>query len=487
MPSPSDRLPAYHPREPKQPPPPIDFTKSLGQHALLLAPPGIGKTQFIQSLALKLLEEEHPPSLIILNSQGKMLKNIERLALFAPGQPLSDRLVIIDPEDDQAPALNMFALPTERLSSYSWIVREQLEASTYEIFQYLFTSLASDLTGKQSTAFQPLITLMLSIPGATFNTFLDILQDVPKDERGKDDPTGASGKYALFIDGLEDHERGFFRTQYFTPAYTRTRQEIQQRIYRVVNRRGFRRMFASPVNKFDLFSLINRGSVILVNTSRAWLGDEGSAFFGRWVVSLLIRAAYERVAIERPRRTFLLIDEASDYVDQSFEKLLSKVRQFNVGCLMAFQETGQISILKSVMAMTAVKLCGKVEHQDATVMAPNMHTTPDFLKALSYKADVEGEFACYVRGVTETAIRIKLPYGAVENAPQMTPAQHQALRERNRERYSAPAAPQVPPATPLPSISKQIPLPARPTSEPPAPEPEKKINLDKPPDTDRKW
>lgn len=113
-------LPDYVPKSPPPPPPPIDYIGSLKNHALLLAPPGVGKTQFIQNLTLELLRKRPRPSIIIINSQGKLLERIQRINIFAPGQPLSENVVIIDPEDEVAPAINMFALPKDRMKSYSW-------------------------------------------------------------------------------------------------------------------------------------------------------------------------------------------------------------------------------------------------------------------------------------------------------------------------------------------------------------------------------
>jgi hypothetical protein len=165
---------------------PFSFTDMLKEHGLLLAPPGWGKSQIIQSLTYHLAQQSDPPTIIILNSQGSMLDRIQRLAVFAPGEPLSDRLVIIDPEDDLPPALNMFSMPTERMKSYSRNDREQIEAGTIETFEYLFSSVASDLTSKQTTAFQYLISLVLSIPGGNFNTFAELLQETTKDPSGKD-------------------------------------------------------------------------------------------------------------------------------------------------------------------------------------------------------------------------------------------------------------------------------------------------------------
>jgi hypothetical protein len=222
-------------------------------------------------------------------------------------------------------------------------------------------------------------------------------------------------------------------------------------------------MFGSTENRLDLFTLMQSGSVVLVNTSKTLLGDEGSAFFGRWIVSLLIRAAYERVAVQNPRRTILLIDEASDYVDQTFEKILSKVRQFNVGCLMAFQNAKQIPILEAVIANTAVKLAGGLSDRDARLMASDMRTTPEFLMDMK-QTKRSTQFATHVRGMP-SAVRIEIPYFQVENAAKMTDQEHAAILIRNRERFSA--RPQEPIEEPA---AIEEPAPEEPdTSEPPPP------------------
>jgi hypothetical protein len=214
-------------------------------------------------------------------------------------------------------------------------------------------------------------------------------------------------------------------------------------------------MFGSSENKIDFFSLMQKGSVILVNTSKSLLGDTASSLFGRYVVSCVLRAAYERVAVEHPRRTLLLIDEASDYVDQSFERILSKVRQFNVGCLMAFQDTSQIPIMNSVMANTSVKLCGGVEHHDASTLARAMRTTPEFLMSMR-QSKTYTQFATYVRGETASAVRMAIPLGVLEAAPRMSPQQHAEVLTRNRRRYSAGSSGGGPNPSPSADLKQRI-------------------------------
>ena len=442
----TDRLPEKQyrpPSSPPPPPPPVDYISSLKKHALLLAPPGVGKTQFIQNLTLELLGKRPQPTIIIINPQGILLERIQRLAIFAPGQPLSDRVVIIDPEDEVAPAINMFALPKERMKSYSWKDKEQLQSATFELLEYMFSSLGSELTGKQGTAFAPLMQLMFAIPDATFNTLLDILQEKPKKADGKPDEAGEFSDYQEYIQTLDDHDRRFFDNQFFTRAYAETKTQITQRVNAVGKVPAFRRMIGTPENRFDLYTLMERGSIIFVNTSKNLLGKNGSAFFGRWIMSLIIRAAYERIHDTNPRQTYILVDEASDYTDNLFEELLEKVRQFQVACLLAFQGTYQFRTSKAILSLTAVKLCGLVEHEDAQIMAPQLRTNPDFLKSLPFKERIETQFACFVRGVSEAVSKIPVDFTIFDKRPKMSDPQYEQLLKNNRERFGVRSQPPI--------------------------------------------
>jgi hypothetical protein len=123
---------------------PIPFSFSDAhrfEHTHIVGGSGHGKTQLLQHLILNDLQREHPPALIVIDSQGDMLGKIQKLALFAPGQPLSDRLIIIDPEDVEfPPALNMFDTTNARLAGYSQNIKEQIESGVNELYNYIGSS-----------------------------------------------------------------------------------------------------------------------------------------------------------------------------------------------------------------------------------------------------------------------------------------------------------------------------------------------------------
>src|SRR3954454_18979349 len=103
---------------------------------------------------------------------------------------------------------------------------------------------------------------------------------------------------------------------------------------------------------------MNRGSLILINTAKDLLKQDGCEILGRFFLALIAQATQERAALpeERRRATFLYIDEAQDYFDEGMEQLLNQARKYRVGLVLAHQNLGQFEprLQASVMASTAI-------------------------------------------------------------------------------------------------------------------------------------
>lgn len=427
---------------------PLPFTLPLAtrfEHMHIVGGAGHGKTQTLQHLIATDLGAADPPSLIIIDSHGDMLAGIERLALFAPAHGrLTDRLIIIDPEDVEfPPALNMFDMGSQRLASYTPAQREQVEAATIELYDYIFRALSADLTSKQGVAFAFVARLLLTIPGATIHTLRQLMED--------QSPSIDKSPFHDAIRELDETARAFFEVHFFTKAFVDTKRQIARRIYDFIRNKTFERMFSSPINKLDMFDAMNSGAIVLVNTSKALLKTAASALFGRYMIALTLRAAFERVAIppEQRRPAFLIIDEAADYFDANVDALLTQVRKFKLGLVFAHQYLDQLDggLRASFAANTAIKFAGGVSDKDARALAPDMRCKSDFISA-QRKHESHTSFAAYVRNLTPTALSLTVPFGTLDRLPQMTSTTHLALRERNRQRYAValPADRAVPPA-----------------------------------------
>ena len=57
-------------------------------------------------------------------------------------------------------------------------------------------------------------------------------------------------------------------------------------------------MFSAPKTKFDMSAAMDAGHVIIVNNSKDLLGAQGTEFFGRLFIALVLNAAHGRAGLE---------------------------------------------------------------------------------------------------------------------------------------------------------------------------------------------
>jgi hypothetical protein len=285
--------------------------------------------------------------------------------------------------------------------------------------------LGAELTARQGVIFRYLAHLLMVVPDATIHTLIDFMEEPEK--------------IAPYIGKLEGSARRFFETQFLSRFFNDTRQQILTRIYGVLATGVLDRMFSHKRNKVNLFAEMNRGSLILINTAKDLLKQEGTEILGRFFIALICQAAQERASIPEDKRmpTFVYIDEAHDYFDESMENLFNQARKYAVGLCVAHQNLDQFEqyLRATVMSSTAIKLVGGLSSHDASAFSKDMHTEPEFLLSMR-KHDSETQFACFVRNLTERPIPLSIPFGTMEGQPRLSPQALQALRAQNRSRYS---------------------------------------------------
>ncbi len=394
------------------------------EHMHILAGSGHGKTQTLQHLILGDLQQPEPPGLVIIDSQGDMIRKISRLAVF--DKALRDKLIIVDPRDvDHPPALNMFDVNLERIGRYGAADREQILNGVIELYEYFFGSLlGAELTQKQTLIFRYLARLMIYIPAATIRTMIDLMDDTKPQQR--------------IIDSLPESTRMFFNKEFSDRSYTETKTQIKRRLYGIIENQTFERMFSAPKNRIDIPTALNDGKIVLVNTAKDFLKG-GSSILGRYFIALTLQAALERAAIPEGQRrpAFLYIDEAAEYFDNNIDNLLNQARKYKLGMVMAHQYLDQLAggLRASIASNTSIKFAGGVSDRDARSVAPDMRTTPTFILE-RHKGAKETHFACYLRNVTPSALSLAVPFGTMEKEPTMSEEAYCTLLDANRASVS---------------------------------------------------
>lgn len=397
------------------------------EHHHIVAGSGHGKTQTLQYLIANDLEAvaAGEQSVVVLDSQGDLIRNIARLKEFAPGGPLHDRVVIIDPTDVEYPvSLNLFDVGLERLQEYPLLERERLTNSILELYDFVLgTLLDAQMTQKQNVIFRYVTRLMLHIPDATIHTLRELME--PDSEV----------KFAGDIAKLESTAKHFFETEFSGREFEQTKKQVLRRLWGILENQTFERMFSHPRSKLDLFSELNAGKVILINTAKDLLKEQGSQIFGRFFIALIAQAAQERATLKERDRipTLVYIDEAADYFDRNIGLILAQARKYKVGMVLAHQYLGQLEpkLQEAFAANTSIKFAGGVSAKDARSLAPMLYTDASLIER-----QPKGRFAAYARGVSSGAVPLSFPLGFLEAKERMDNEDSDALKAKMRDHYS---------------------------------------------------
>lgn len=402
-------------------------------HMHIVGGTNAGKTSLIETLLLHDIASDDPPSLVVIEPHSDLIRKLARADLG-----IEDRLIIIDPRDiEHPPALNIFALNQERMNAYDEVMREQIVAGVIETYEYLFSGLGIELTGKQQVLFRNVCRLLIALPqtlgrNATVLDMIKIMAEPPKGPRSGLVPE----EYQEAVAALPDIPREFFENDFHTQTFKQTKEQIRYRLQALIENPVMGRLLSSPETKVDIFDALNSGKIILVDTAKDFLKG-ASADYGKLFISLVQQAILERSAIAAHERkpTFVFIDEAGSYFSSNIDELLSEARKYKVGLVLSHQFMDQASyqLRASLAANTGIKFVSGLSASDARYFSADMRTTPEFIMN-----QPQLQFAAHIRNVTPHAVSIPIVPGALDRQPKLSDEAFEALMATNRRRVSLP-------------------------------------------------
>ncbi len=431
----------------------LDLNKDVRfEHQWVVAPSGSGKTTLLQTQIVGDLERvaRGECSIIVIDSQNQLIPKIAQLRLFAPGEPLDGRLVVIEPDPEYPPALNVLDIGLSQLTIRD---RYRMQAEALENVKSCLATMADT----QDDMLSYIVELCFAIPGATIQTIVDILK-----------PNGLDA-YRGYLDEVDQTCRDYFETS-FTPrsqSTNVTKEALTRRLMGMLRNPTFRRMFLNERGKFNMAKELEKPKVILINTDLEFLRHDACQLFGRFFIAQLLQAA--EVRGERSLPVFCYIDECQDYIaaDDNAAKLMDKARKRKVGMIFAHQRMQQIESanVRDALANVGVRFAGGNE-TDAQYLSRIFRCGPEFIANKT-----RGTFACYVRRQTEQATEVYVPADTLERMERMTETEYEQIRMEMRARYAAPAEPPTP-RTPArePEPPRNPPPPANDPAPPPAPD-----------------
>lgn len=425
------------------------------EHMLVTGGTGHGKTQLLQYLIYDDLirAADEKISVVVIDPDGTLIKTLSQSRVFADSS-LGERTIFIDPTDSELPVgLNLFDV--SHMDGADTRTRETVENNTIELFEYFFDALlGSELTSRQSTLFRYLGLLLMQIPGGNIHTLRELMED--------------GEKYRPYMEKMSGTARTFFVTRFFDKSLNATKQQILARLWGVLSNRSLDRLFSAKHNTVKFDHAMQDGKIIFVNTSKEYLGEEGSAIFARMIVALIGQGLIRRAGINPQDRTpsYIYIDEAEGVIDQTMVRLLAQVRKHRGAITLAHQHLEQISAAAraGVLANTSIKLAGGVSAKDAQSLAAEFRVDKGMILS-QRKSESRTQFALFAKNITPAAMSFHVPLGFVESIERLLPVEYEQLIERSRQTYGVAVEDAIEPAPEADPVAE-----IQPSREPLAPD-----------------
>lgn len=375
----------------------------------IIAPPGRGKTTLLHAMFLDDLTRD--ASIIVMDSKGDLINPIKSMAAVA------DRLVLIEPDVNQPLALNPFDVSSENFPH------------AIALIEYILSGLLdAKFTNLQTALFRHVLPAMLQ---AFSHPTIDTLKRVLADGLSQDE-----------IAKLDSRLRQFFENKasgFHSKTYTETRNQIIWRLDFILTNDTMRAMFTSPTTRLRIGEAMDTGKIALIDASKAKLGDDGSEFYQRFFLALILGAAQARSTLKPSEKlpVYCYLDECQ-WVrnDQKLATILDECRSQKIALILAHQRTDQITNPNVLSAMSNCAIRFANSDDEAKYLAPKLRCEPEFLYSLP-----RGTFAAFVRDLTPNAIALKVPYRNIEDLPRMSGDQQVAIRQRMRDDYGVVPAP----------------------------------------------
>jgi hypothetical protein len=257
-------------------------------------------------------------------------------------------------------------IPTDR--------RALAVANLVEVFQKLWPD---DWGPRLEHLLRNVVWTLLETPRAT-------LADIP--------PLLADKEYRKALVGKVQNEevRRFWEDEFahYSPAFRAVVvAPLQNKIGALLTDPTLRRIFTGTENTLDLRALMDSGGVLLVNLDKGRIGEGPAAVLGSFLVAHIALAGLARSdQPEDERRDFFVyLDEFHTFATLSLTTMLSELRKYRVGMVLAHQYLGQLDreIRDAVFGNAGTQVAFRVSAEDAAFLAREFAPTfsaEDFIR-----------------------------------------------------------------------------------------------------------
>jgi hypothetical protein len=164
----------------------------------------------------------------------------------------------------------------------------------------------------------------------------------------------------------------YWRKEFPLLVGRRPQAPVLTRLDAFLRPKAIRHVVSQQANRLDFADIMDKGKIFLARLSHGAIGEENAQLLGALLVSKFHQLALGRQQVkESARRDFwLYIDEFQHFATPSMASLLSGVRKYRLGLVLAHQELHQLEsrspeVANAVVANAHTRVCFRLGDQDA--------------------------------------------------------------------------------------------------------------------------
>jgi len=324
-------------------------------HTYLIGKTGTGKSTLIANLARQ--DALHGEGFALLDPHGDLVEQVLR---FIPQERQHDLVYFNVPDTAHLLAFNP-------LEASQVGFRPLVASGLISVFKKIWAEFWGP---RMEYVLRNTLLALLEFPGST-------LLDVP---RMLDDATFRS--HVLAVVQNTQVRRFWLREYQNYPARFRAEAiaPIQNKVGEFLVNPILRRIVGQPKSAFDLRQVMDEGKILLVNLAKGKIGEDTAALLGAMLVTKIGLAGLSRADVpEGDRRDFYLYaDEFPTFTTSSFAGMLSEMRKYRLGLVLAHQYLSQLdeTVRDAILGNVGTTISFRIGLTDALLLEKEFY--PEF-------------------------------------------------------------------------------------------------------------
>lgn len=333
-------------------------------HFYILGRTGSGKTNLLHT---KISQDIHlNRGICLIDIHGDLVKKVYQ---EIPKHRKSEVVYL----DASNPNLKLGYNPLRKVS---YEKRSLVTSNILEVFQRLWGNQGWGI--KMAHILRNILLTLLDQPKASFSDIIRILHE----------PNYRNN----CIPNIQNNEVKNFWDKEFK-SYTKTDLiAIYNKIGGFLSHPSVKRIIIENKEQISIRQIMDKEQILLINLSKGILGADASYILGSLLLTSIASSAFSRIDTEEKNRKpfFVYLDEFQSYTNLSLVEMLSELRKFKVGLIMAHQYIAQldIKIRDAILGNVGSIICFRLGQADARFMEKEFYPVfeaIDFINLENYE------------------------------------------------------------------------------------------------------